>query len=74
MTPAFFVAKLFSPFDKNRLTRTNVRIIIQTPTESGELNIAIRAHIARSENSAMAVFLLQMGCISETCTWQARNV
>ena len=48
--------KIFSPFDKNRLTRTNVRIIIQTPTESGKLNIAIRAQIARSENSAMAIF------------------
>ena len=47
MTPAFFVAKIISPFDKNRLTRTNVRIIIQTPTESGKLNIAIRAQIAR---------------------------
>ena len=57
MTPAFFVTKIFSPFDKIRLTRTNVRIIIQTPTRSGKLNIAIRAHIARSENSAMAIFI-----------------
>ena len=42
--------KIFIPIDKIRLTRTNVRIIIQIPTRKDnrrrQLNILMRAHVA----------------------------
>ena len=42
--------RIFCPFDKFRLTRTNVRITIQIPTRIDnarrQLNIPMRAHVA----------------------------